>query len=232
MSVPAHDASSGMASPRRLSPRTPGAVQRDEARALFGQAMGLVAVTVGCMALGAYLGRDLSGGAGIAFFVGSFVCIFALSAASAGGNDLLATGFLLGLGLLIGLGLGPVVNVYAQADPAAVWQAASATGAFVAILGAAGYATRRDLSSWSRSLFWGLIALLIFGVVAVFVSIPEANLIWSVAGLVIFGAWTTFDFNRLRRAGSDEVVPIAASIFLDVLNIFLFMLELFGSEQS
>jgi FtsH-binding integral membrane protein len=138
---------------------------------------------------------------------------------------------LFGLGLLLGLGLGPVLNSYASADPSAVWQAAGATGAFVAILGAAGYATRRDLSSWSRVLFLALLALLMFGLVAIFVSIPHANVIWAVAGLVIFGGYTILDFNRLRRAGADSAVPIAASIFLDVVNVFLFFLELFGGRD-
>jgi FtsH-binding integral membrane protein len=59
----------------------------------------------------------------------------------------------------------------AKADPAALWQAAGATGTFVAILGTVGYATRRDLSSWYRVLFWALLALLVFGIVAIFVSI-------------------------------------------------------------
>jgi FtsH-binding integral membrane protein len=36
------------------------------------------------------------------------------------------------------------------------------------------------------------------------------------------------DFNRLRRAGNEEAIPLAASIFLDVFNIFLFFLTLFG----
>jgi hypothetical protein len=52
-------------------------------------------------------------------------------------------------------------------------------------------------------------------------SIPNENIIWSVAGLVIFGGYTILDFNRLRRS-RQEAVPIAASIFLDVLNVFLF----------
>ena len=98
-------------------------------------------------------------------------------------------------------------------------------------LGAFGYATRRDLSSWYRTLFWALLALLAFGIVAIFVSIPNANIIWSVAGLVIFGGYTILDFNRLRRAGQEYAVPIAASIFLDVVNIFLFFLQLFGARD-
>jgi modulator of FtsH protease len=125
-----------------------------------------------------------------------------------------------------------VINTYAKADPAAVWQAAVVTGGFIAVLGSLGYAIRRDLSSWARTLLWALVALLVFGLVALFVSIPYTNVIWSVAGLVIFGGYTLFDFNRLRRAGAEDAVPIAASIFLDVVNVFVFLLELFGGEPD
>jgi FtsH-binding integral membrane protein len=210
----------------------PAAVTRDESRAVFGQVMGLVALTLGCLALGAYIGRDLSGGFGILAFIASFGCIIGLNVASARGNEQVAITLLFGLGLLLGLALGPVLSSYVQADPAAVWQAAGATGGFVAGLGAAGYATRRDLSSWYRVLFWALLGLIVFGVVAIFVSIPGENIIWALAGLVIFGGYTVLDFNRLRRAGQESAIPIAASIFLDVLNIFLFFLQLFGGSNE
>jgi FtsH-binding integral membrane protein len=204
----------------------------DRARAVFGQVMGLVALTLGCLALGAYLGRDLSAGLGIAFFVGGFACVFGLSFASARGHDQLSTTLLFGLGILLGLALGPVLNAYAQADPSALWQAAGTTAAFVAALGAYGYGTRRDLSGWGRGLFWALIGLIAFGIVALLVSIPHENVIWSVAGIVIFGGFTIVDFNRLRRAGRESAVPIAASIFLDILNLFLFALQLFSGGRD
>ena len=210
----------------------PAAVTRDESRAIFGQVMGYVALTLGFLALGAYIGRDLSGGWGILAFVASFGCIIGLNVASTRGNEQLAISLLFGLGLLLGLALGPVLSEYVEADPAAVWQSAGATGGFVAALGAAGYATRRDLSSWYRVLFWALLGLILFGLVAIFVSIPAENIIWSVAGLVIFGGYTLLDFNRLRRSGQEEAVPIAASVFLDVLNIFLFFLQLFGGSNE
>jgi FtsH-binding integral membrane protein len=209
-----------------------GALTRDQTRAVFGQVMGLVALTLAFLALGAYIGRDLSGGWGILFFIAGFGCIFGLNVASARRKEQLAVTLLFGLGLLLGLALGSVLSSYVEADPAAVWQAAGATGGFVAALGAAGYATRRDLSSWYRVLFWALLGLILFGLVAIFVSIPAENLIWSIAGLVIFGGYTVLDFNRLRRSGQEEAVPIAASIFLDVLNIFLFFLQLFGGDNE
>jgi len=207
-------------------------VTGDRARAVFGQVMGLVALTLGFLALGAYVGRDLAGGLGIAFFVAGFACLIGLNLATARGRQQLSSALLFGFGLLLGLALGPVLNAYANGDPSALWQAAGATGAFVAGLGAIGYATRRDLSSWTRTLFWALLGLIVFGIVAIFVSIPDANVIYALAGLVIFAGYTIFDFNRLRRTGSDDTVPIAASIFLDILNIFLFLLQLFGSEQN
>src|SRR5438105_4348677 len=208
------------------------AITRDRTREVFGQVMGLVALAVGCAALGAYIGRNLTGGTGIALFVGAFACIFGLNFASARGHEQLAIGLLFGMGLLLGLAVGPVLAVYAKAEPSVLWQATGATAAFVGGLGAYGYATRRDLSGWARGLFWALLALIGFGVVTIFVSIPNGHIIYGVLGLVVFGAFTIFDFNRLRRANQASVVPIAAGIFLDIFNVFLFMLQLFGGGRD
>jgi uncharacterized protein len=207
------------------------AVERDT-RELLGQTMGFVAVTVGFAALGAYLGRDLSGGAGLLFFIAAFGCIIGLNIAASKGREQLAITLLFGLGLALGLAVAPVIADYANGDPAALWQAAGATAGFVGACGAYGYATRRDLSSWGRALFWALLALIVFGIVAIFVSIPNSNIIYAVLGLVIFGGFTIFDFNRLRRANPGSAVVIAASIFLDVFNVFLFFLQLFGGSRD
>ncbi len=210
----------------------PPAVQRSlaDSRAVFGQVMGLVAVTVGFTAFGAYLGRDAGRGTGFICLIAAFGCIFGLNYASRRGAHQLAIGLLFGLGVLLGFGTGPVLNFYAQSEPGALYQAAGSTAVFVAGLGAYGYATRRDLSSWARTLFWALIALLAFGLISLLISIPGGNVIYSVLGLGVFGAFTIFDFNRLRRTAMDDSVLIATSIFLDVFNVFLFMLQLFGGN--
>lgn len=205
-----------------------GQLTRDQTRGVFGQVMGLVAVTFGCLGLGAYMGRNLTGGTGIVFFLLAFACIFGLQFANARGREQLAIGLLFGMGLLLGLAIGPVLAYYASADPAAVWQAAGCTAGFTGVLGCYGYATRRDLSRYYRAFFWALLGLLAFGIVAVFVAIPGGNIIYSVLGLIIFGGFTAFDFQRLRRADMTQAVPIAASIFLDIFNVFLFFLSLFG----
>jgi FtsH-binding integral membrane protein len=211
---------------------THGPITRDRSRAVFGQVMGLVALTVGCAALGAYIGRDVSGSTGIVLFIPAFGCIFGLNSAARRGHEQLAIGLLFGLGLFLGLAVGPVLAAYAKSQPSVLWQAAGATAAFVGGLGSYGYATRRDLSSWARGLFWALLALIAFGIVGIFVAIPNAHMIYAAAGLVIFGAFTIFDFNRLKRATMQSAVPIAAGIFLDIFNVFLFMLRLLGGGRN
>ena len=144
---------------------------RDAAGTLLGQTMGLVAVTAGLFAVGAYLG----------------------------GNLAYHWGWLL----------------------------------FIAGFGAAGYATRRDLSALARILFWALIGLIVFGIITIFVLIPNAALIYAVLGLVIFAGLTAFDFQRLRRSQDIRSAPLlAASIFLDLLNVFLLLLSLFGGSED
>jgi FtsH-binding integral membrane protein len=211
---------------------TPTTVGRDRAdtRAVFGQVMGLVAITVGFAALGAYLGKDMSRGAGwIAFFV-AIGCLLGLNAVAARSEPLAIT-LLFVVGLALGLMMGPLIGYYLNTNPGVVYQSAGATGLFVGGLGAFGYATKRDLSSWSRVLFWSLLALIVFGLVTIFVSIPGGRVIYALLGLGVFGAYTIFDFNRLRRAGMESAVPIAAGIFLDVINIFQFFLLLFGGGR-
>jgi modulator of FtsH protease len=205
-------------------------VERADARAVFGQVMGLVAATVGFFALGSYIGRNLTGGTGLILFIGAFACAIGLNFA-ARRSEGFAIVLLFGLGLLLGMAVGPVLAHYANSDPGVLWQAGGATALFVGGLGAYGYATRRDLSSWARTLFWLLLALIVFGVVLIFVNIPGGNMIYAVLGLAIFGAYTIFDFNRLRRANMDASVPIAAGIFLDVVNVFLFFLQIFGGGR-
>ena len=68
-----------------------------------------------------------------------------------------------------------------------------------------------------------------FGVVLIFVQIPHGSLIYAILGLVIFAGITMFDFQRLRRTKNIATAPLlAASIFLDILNVFLLFLSLFG----
>jgi FtsH-binding integral membrane protein len=205
---------------------------RDAAGTLLGQTMGLVAVTAGLFAVGAYLGRNLSYQWGWLGFIAAFGCLIGMNVAVQRSQGL-AVSLLFGFGALIGLAVAPTLSYYASADPQAVWQAGGATALFIAGFGAAGYATRRDLSALARLLFWALIGLIIFGIVAIFVQIPNGALIYAILGLVIFAGLTAFDFQRLRRSQDIRSAPLlAASIFLDILNVFLLLLSLFGGRDD
>jgi modulator of FtsH protease len=201
---------------------------RDETRALFAQTMGLVAVTAALFALGAYLGRDMSYHWGWVWFIAAIGTLFGIQFAVRS-SEQLAIFFLFGFGVLMGLAVAPTIAYYAATDPQAVWQAGGATALFIAGFGAAGYATRRDLSGLARAAFWALLALIVFGILMIFVNIPNGDLIYAIVGLVIFAAFTLVDFQRLRRSKDIRTAPLlAASIFLDVLNVFLLFLQLFG----
>jgi modulator of FtsH protease len=182
---------------------------RDQTRTLFSQTMGYVALTAGLFALGAYAGRGLSYGLGWIWFIAAFVCLIAMYFAVRRSLQL-TVALLCGFGVLIGL----------------------AMALFIAGFGAAGYATRRDLAPIARIAFFGLIGLIIFGIVLIFVRIPHADLIYSIIGLAIFAVFTMFDFQRLRTSKDIRSAPLlAASIFLDVLNVFLFFLRIFSRSN-
>jgi len=205
-------------------------LSRDESGTLLGQTMGLVAVTAGLFALGAYLGRDLSYGWGFVLFIASFGALLGMNTAVQR-SERLAIGLLFGFGVLIGLATAPTLAYYASTEPQALWQAGGATALFIAGFGAYGYATRRDLSSIARFCFWALIGLIVFGIVLIFVRIPNGQLIYAVLGLAIFAGLTAYDFQRLRRTRDIRAAPLlAASIFLDILNVFLLLLSLFGRD--
>jgi FtsH-binding integral membrane protein len=203
---------------------------QNRTRTLFGQVMWSVAATAGLFAIGAYLGRNLGNGMAFVFFLLAFGCLIGMRFAvrsSAG----LSMALLLGVGLLMGLGMSPTLVYYAEADPQALWEAGGATALFIAGCGAFGYATRTDLSGVARVGFWALLALIGFGVVLIFVHIPGGAVIYSILGLVVFAGLTMVDFQRLRRSTDMDSAPlIAASIFLDALNVFSFFLQLFGGR--
>jgi modulator of FtsH protease len=211
-----------------LSLGSAGAMTRDRTHTLFGQTMGYVAVTAGCFALGSYLGRNLSQGWAIVWFIVAFACLIGMNFAVRRSGTL-AVGLLLVFGAALGLAMAPTLVYYASTSPQALWQAGGATALFIAGFGAAGYATRRDLSGLARLCFWALVALIVLGIVMIFIRIPNGSLIYSVLGLLIFAGLTMVDFQRLRRSKDIGSAPLlAASIFLDALNVFLFFLRIFS----
>jgi uncharacterized protein len=209
----------------------PPPLTRAETGTLIGHTMSLVAGTAAAFALGAWAGRDASG-QGWLWYIAAFAALLGMNA-TAERSEGLTVGLLFGFGALMGLATAPVLTAYAGADPQVLWQAGGATALFIAGFGAVGYSTRRDLSALARWLLWALVGLIAFGVVTIFVEIPNGSLVYAVLGLAIFAGFTAFDFQRLRQSRDIRTAPLlAASIFLDVLNVFLFLVSLLGGGRE
>src|SRR5215813_3980693 len=95
---------------------------RDRTHTLFGQTMGYVAVTTGFFALGAYLGRHLSAGWAIVWYIVGFACLIAMNFTVRRSQGLSVV-LLLAVGTTLGLALAPTLVYYATVNPQVLWQA-------------------------------------------------------------------------------------------------------------
>ena len=200
---------------------------------LLGQVMFLVAVAIGLLALGTFLGQDLTPGVAIAC---SFGGLGMLLVQAFGGErfryGMFAIGWLYALALLIGLGLGPTIDRFLAVDPSAIAQAAGGTALIVVGMGALGFAMSKDLAPWMRPLsIVVLIAVAISIGALVFGGIGSLS---PVLSLVILGASALLimvDFNYLRKHGTEsDAVLLATGIFVSIVNIFLSLLQLLGDD--
>ena len=114
------------------------------------------------------------------------------------------------------------------------------TAAMFAVLAFVGATTQRDLSSLGAILFAALIALIIATVVNVFVASDALYWITTYAGVLIFAGLTAYDMQKLRRYGEQAqggegerraAVVGALALYLDFINLFLFLLRILGSRR-
>ena len=195
---------------------------------LFGQTMFLVGLSIGFLALGSLIGRDMAlGTARILSFV-ALGMIFAQSFVAPLRLGALGITWLFGFALILGLSLGPVLSYYINSDPVAVTQAAGGTAIITLGMGAYGLATSKDLARWIRPLSYAMLGLLAISLVLLLFGSGGSPLI-SLAVLAVSAALLIVDFNYLRRhATEDDVVWLATGIFVSIVNIFLSLLNLFG----
>jgi len=116
-----------------------------------------------------------------------------------------------------------------------------ATGALFGAMSIIGYTTRVDLSKLGTFLMMALIGLLIAMVVNLFISSGPLDLIISVVGVLLFTALTAYDTQRIGRmaaqmdaqgeAGAKLGIFGALKLYLDFINMFLFMLRLIGRRR-
>lgn len=129
---------------------------------------------------------------------------------------------------LSGLGLGPSLSHYLHLPNGAstVLTAAVITTAVTLALTAYVHKTGKDFSRMGGFLFAGLIVVLLASIASLFVPTMQAAV--SAAGALLFTGFILFDTSRLVRGEEDNYVMAAVSMYLNVLNLFLSVLQLLG----
>lgn len=145
--------------------------------------------------------------------------------------------------LLLGISLSTILLIYQMGSVIACFAAAAGIFGIMAILG---YTTDTDLSKFGPILMVGVVGLIIASVINWFIKSPGFDYIMSFFGVAIFTALTAYDVQKLKRIGAgieangDQVAATdakklaimgALSLYLDFVNIFLFLLRIFGSRK-
>jgi len=143
-----------------------------------------------------------------------------------------------GFAVLMGLSLSTVFLVYTGQSIAATFFATA--GAFAG-LSLFGYTTQKDLSGFGTFLIMGVVGLLIASVINMFVGSAPLSYAISFLGVLIFAGLTAYDTQMLKRqydyvAGTEfagkAIVMGALNLYLDFINMFLFLLRFMGSQRS
>ena len=197
------------------------------APALLGQVLGITGVGFLITSLAAYLFRDVSAIVGmIAFFVG-FAMLFVMSASRR--NPAAALLWFYAFTFVEGVGLAPMIMRYVQIDgPGVVVNAAATTGFGMLVLGGVAFTFSVDWRRFSGIAFGLLMALIVVGIASAFLHFLQPG-VYAWATLGIFTLITLIDFSRIRAGGGGaSAVDLAVSIYLDAINIFVALLQLFG----
>jgi FtsH-binding integral membrane protein len=138
---------------------------------------------------------------------------------------------------VMGLSLASIFFVYTGISIA---QTFFATAAAFAGLSLYGYTTKRDLSAFGTFLVMGVVGLLVASLINMFLQSSVMQLVISFVGVLLFAGLTAYDTQRIKSmyfhvAGSDmigkTVVMGALSLYLDFINMFMFLLQFMGDRR-
>lgn len=143
-----------------------------------------------------------------------------------------------GYATVMGLSLSTIFLVY---SPLSIANAFFATAAGFAALSLWGYTTEKNLSAMGTFLIMGVVGLIVAGLVNLFLHSGPLAMLISVLGVLIFAGLTAYDTQRTKAlyaevAGTEHegrvVIMSALNLYLDFINMFLYILRLFGSRDS
>ncbi len=140
--------------------------------------------------------------------------------------------------VLTGVSLSYIFVLY---DISRIFLCFLATSLSFGMMALLGYTTKKDLSPWRNALYGGLVGLLVLSIVGVFLRNAWFEVLICMVGLVLFLAITAYDSQKLKAYymahGNSELgkklgIYSALQLFLDFINIFLYILRLFGRGRD
>ncbi len=152
-------------------------------------------------------------------------------------NSVWGIAALLGFTLVMGFFLGPILQVALHLKNGAqlVGMAAGGTGIIFFSLATLATVTKRDFSFMGKFLFIGVILLIIASLANMFFQVPALALTISAIAVLIFSAYILFDISRIVQGGETNYVMATMSLYLDIYNIFINLLNLlmaFSGERD
>jgi len=132
-----------------------------------------------------------------------------------------------------GVTLGPVLNMYvAKGMGALIPQAAGITAATFGGLSVYVHWSKRDFSFLGGFLFMGLLGMLAVGLASMFFHLPWTGTLYSGFGVLLFSGYILFDTsNLLHRYKDDQYVAATLALYLDLVNMFLYVLRFLSGSR-
>lgn len=171
--------------------------------------------------------------------IGELALVFGLSAAINKLSLPVATLMFVLYSVVNGATLSFVFLVYTETSIVSVFGITAITFAAMA---AYGYFTKKDLTSWGGILFMGLIGIIVASIVNIFVKSSGMNLIISYIGVLLFVGLTAYDSQKIKEMlmqapdageGMQKLALLGAlSLYLDFINLFLYLLRILGSSRD
>jgi modulator of FtsH protease len=197
---------------------------------LLGQVLGITGVGFLITALAAYIFRDVPPGVGTIAVFGGLVMIFIMNAMRR--NPQVALLWFYAFTFVEGIGIAPLITAYTRiSGPEVVVNAAATTGFGMLVLGGVAFTFSLDWRRFQGLAFGALIVLVLAGIASIFFHFLSPGM-YAWATLGVFTLLTLVDFSRIRAGGGGfTAVDLAISIYLDGLNIFIALLQLFGMRS-
>lgn len=162
------------------------------------------------------------------------VAIFALGFAIQKVSKEIAFVLLHGFAAIMGLSLSTIFAAYTSMSIVTAFLGATV---LFAVMSFYGYFTKKDLNNLGKWLFVGLIAIVIASIINVFIGSTVAQMTISALAIIVFTGLTVYDTQRIREdlsVNSDGNVEVtgALSLYLNFINLFISLLQLFGNKNE